>query len=892
MKKYLLILFIITTKICIAQNVGIGTLTPQARLHVTDSSVLFSTIGLPGLVGNTPISGAGVRMMWYADKAAFRTGSVNGANWDKDSIGLFSFASGVDTKAKGYSSTSIGGFTTALGDYSTSIGLGTTAKGNYSTSVGYYNVAKSDYSFVAGKYNDTTNADRLFEIGNGTFSNRQNALTILDNGNTGIGTAIPDFPLSFPTTYGEKISIWGNPTIGRVGFGVQPSNFQMLTDAGTDITFGYGLTASAIENMRIKYNGNVGIGTSAPIARLHVADSNVLFSGPASLPASTMFDPPASGAGVRMFWYPEKGAFRAGVVAGTEWNKSNIGKYSFATGSSNQANGNGSFSTGLTNVSSGENAFTGGYFNTASGYSSLAFGQNNVASNDYTLAMGFINNATASNSVAIGTQNNATAFYSTALGNLNTASAYASTVLGQGNTAAGSYSLSAGRGTIAKAAGSTTLGYFNENTDNPNANVEANTDRIFQIGNGTFSARNNALTILRNGNMGIGTSIPLAKLHVADSSVLFTASLPLPTIANNPPASGNGNRMMWYADKAAFRAGGVDGNEWDKNNVGKYSFATGISTTASGLASSAIGTYNFSTGDYSSTMGINAFAKAKNGVTLGAYNDISDNPNPAVEATTDRVFQIGIGTTSPTRANALTILRNGNMGIGNTDPSFLLDMSKRIRLRSESTTLGAGIWFNNNNNSALNTFVGNDVSNNLQIYSAVGNRTIATFNPSSGGIRVEGPVSANSGNAIASFGGNGEFLVDKPGVVGGRFIIKENGNVGISTNTPQAALDVAGYTVLGEQSAKIKMRRTSFFTNGFDGGISNFPLGFLSEKVLEVSIMIEAASGVFYPLNYTAENGYQVQYKLIGNAIQLRNISGNCGNVLGKPIKINITYEE
>ncbi len=775
MKKYFLILLIITTKICVAQNVGIGTLTPQARLHVTDSSVLFTGAAvLPAAAHNTPVSGAGTRMMWYPDKAAFRVGGVTQYVWDSGYIGKYSFAANSSTWAGGYGASSFGGssiasgqfgfstgqntiasgaaattmgvFTYASGPYSTTMGYQTRAKGISSVSLGSYTtasgdnaismgvgtIAKSNSSLVAGQYNDTTDTNRLFEIGDGTFDNaRHNALTVLTNGNTGIGTASPDFPLSFPTTYGEKVSIWGNPTIGRVGFAVQPSNFQMLTDAGTDITFGHGLSASATENMRIKYNGNVGIGTATPTHRLEVKSP----------------------------------------TAEAMW------------------------------IDGGNGAY-------------VAFAEN-------TVPKGFVGS-----------------FYG-----------------GADDFEIGTYGISEGTLNL------TTYGQ-------------------------------QRLSVLPNGNIGIGTTTPLARLHVKDSSVLFSAPLPLPTIANNPPASGNGNRMMWYADKAAFRAGGVDGNEWDKNNVGKFSFATGVSTTASGLASSAIGTYNFSTGDFSSTMGINAFAKAKNGVTLGAYNDISDNPNPALEATTDRIFQIGIGTTSPTRANALTILRNGNMGIGNTDPSFLLDISKRIRLRSENTTLGAGIWFNNNNNSAVNTFVGNDVGNNLQIYSAVGNRTIATFNPSSGGIRVEGPVSANSGNAIASFGGNGEFLVDKPGVVGGRFIIKENGNVGIGTNTPQAALDVAGYTVLGEQSAKIKMKKYSFFTNGFDGGISNFPLGFGSEKVLEVSIMIEASVGVFYPLNYTVENGYQVQYKLIGNAIQLRNILGNCANVLGKPIKINITYEE
>ncbi len=123
--------------------------------------------------------------------------------------------------------------------------------------------------------------------------------------------------------------------------------------------------------------------------------------------------------------------------------------------------------------------------------------------------------------------------------------------------------------------------------------------------------------------------------------------------------------------------------------------------------------------------------------------------------------------------------KNSNVGIGNSDPSYILDISKRMRLRSETTSQGAGIWFNKNDNSIENVFLGNDVSNNLQVYSLAGNRTIATFNPTTGGFRVEGPTATASGNAIASFGGNGDFLVDKPGQVGGRLTIKENGAIGV-----------------------------------------------------------------------------------------------------------------
>ena len=89
MKKLALLSFsIFTLNYLIAQNVGIGTFTPLARLHVTDSAVVFSANGVaPGIVGNPPISGEGRRMMWYADRAAFRAGYVVSSNWDKDSIG-------------------------------------------------------------------------------------------------------------------------------------------------------------------------------------------------------------------------------------------------------------------------------------------------------------------------------------------------------------------------------------------------------------------------------------------------------------------------------------------------------------------------------------------------------------------------------------------------------------------------------------------------------------------------------------------------------------------------------------------------------------------------------------------------------------------------------------
>src|SRR6266705_2604187 len=47
-----------------------------------------------------------------------------------------------------------------------------------------------------------------------------------------------------------------------------------------------------------------------------------------------------------------------------------------------------------------------------------------------------------------------------------------------------------------------------------------------------------------------------------------------------------------------------------------------------------------------------------------------------------------------------------------------------------------------------------------------------------------------TGGTVASFGGNGEFQIDSAGTTAGRFVVKENGNVGIGTSMPDQVLSL------------------------------------------------------------------------------------------------------
>ena len=97
-----------------------------------------------------------------------------------------------------------------------------------------------------------------FTNGNGYFSNR-----------LGIGNLTPQFPLSFNGSLGDKISLWTDGTPTHYGMGIQSSLFQIFSKTSLDdIAFGYGSSSSFTEAMRIKGNGNVGIGNNNPTLRL------------------------------------------------------------------------------------------------------------------------------------------------------------------------------------------------------------------------------------------------------------------------------------------------------------------------------------------------------------------------------------------------------------------------------------------------------------------------------------------------------------------------------------------------------------------------------------------------------------------------------------------------
>jgi hypothetical protein len=93
-------------------------------------------------------------------------------------------------------------------------------------------------------------------------------------GTVGIGNPDPSFPLSFKDRSGDKISLYREGS-NYYGLGIGNAVMQLITaNNNSDIVFGYGRSADFAENMRIKGNGRLGIGTANPNATIE-AKSNI-----------------------------------------------------------------------------------------------------------------------------------------------------------------------------------------------------------------------------------------------------------------------------------------------------------------------------------------------------------------------------------------------------------------------------------------------------------------------------------------------------------------------------------------------------------------------------------------------------------------------------------------
>ena len=227
-----------------------GTVTNAYGIHIDPitfgSSKNYSIYGEGGTVlfegdhGGTPddvvTGGKGTKMMWIPEKRAFRAGEVSNTNhWSGTSIGLYSWAGGLNTiadkdfsfahgencKAQGAGAVAMGRLTQALNTDAVALGYKTSAGATSSFAVNHETAVEGSYG-AAFNYKTVSGEEGATAFGNQTQADAKYAVAM------GVGTRSSiyaglvvgrynTFPTSPINSWGggtDKVFVVGNGTSG------------------------------------------------------------------------------------------------------------------------------------------------------------------------------------------------------------------------------------------------------------------------------------------------------------------------------------------------------------------------------------------------------------------------------------------------------------------------------------------------------------------------------------------------------------------------------------------------------------------------------------------------------------------------------------------------------
>ncbi len=163
--------------------------------------------------------------------------------------------------------------------------------------------------------------------------------------------------------------------------------------------------------------------------------------------------------------------------------------------------------------------------------------------------------------------------------------------------------------------------------------------------------------------------------------------------------------------------------------------------------------------------------------------------------------KVGIGTETPT---ASLDVGSGLLHLGGTTTPTTATQGAYLGWNALTGGTGETDFINNQGLGAggfafMNTPASGSPRSTLMVITGSGDVGIGTTTPNralhmAAGkvLRVEGGVNASDSVDYFSFGGNGGFGIDAPGVPDGRFVVQNSGNVGIGTPNPTSTLQVNG----------------------------------------------------------------------------------------------------
>lgn len=344
----------------------------------------------------------------------------------------------------------------------------------------------------------------------------------------------------------------------------------------------------------------------------------------------------------------------------------------------------------------------------------------------------------------------------------------------------------------------------------------------------------------------------------------------------------------------SFGLGALASNQTGNKNVAIGNLSMNLSNSATNntaLGFAALrrsnGTDNVGIGD--STLFANQNGDFNTAVGSKAmYLNITGSLNTAIGTTVLYNNTIGARNTAVgTSALAGNRAGNENVAIGYRSLYSLYNGSNNV-------VIGDSAAFNLNNSPAF-------ISNNNVI---IGSKAMygASYGTSnvvigdSAGFGLNGINNIYIGNAAgpsAAITSNDKLIIDNKSGFNGSFIY---GDMNADSLRINADANITGYTRLGarsEQAPSIKMKKLTATSAATQTGSVTVAHGLDRDKIIGIQVLLSYVAGAAdIPASYLDVPGYEYNWQVNNTNVWILNKNGNSANILSKPIKILITYEE
>src|SRR5258706_434449 len=666
-------------------------------------------------------------------------------------------------------------------------------------------------------------------------TNDQERVRIDAIGNVGISNNNPQYPLSFSSTVGDKISLWGGAG-NHYGLGIQGNLFQIHSaNFVDDIAFGYGSSAAFTENMRIKGNGNVGIGTITPTSKLEVNGSMKITDGTQGAGKILVSD----ATGLASWQAPSGSSVNAWGLTG---NVGTIPATNFMGTTDNQDVVFKSNNSEVMRIKQ-NNKINVSSNNTPPlyPYAKLSIADENGLNSDVEIHV-----AQGSWGQLVLDQSGGTLAAPTASAN----GQWSGVVVGRSYDGNGI----ANTGAV----------IFGVDSAVSPGNMRGNIQ--FQTSGGSQTEK---MRITRNGDVGIGTTTPWLRLHVEANA----PGVPVTYVRNQNAAGYSGTIFGSMAGNMAHIGYGNPSSGWANlayaGSIGNIPFVL-TTNDQERVRIDATGNVGISNNNppyplsFSSTVGdkISLWGAAGNHYGLGIQSNLFQihSANPVDD------IAFGYGSSAAFTEN-MRIKGNCDVGIGTTTPWV------RLQVENNAAGIPTTVFRNQNASGYSGTIFTSSAGANM------------------GHFGYANPTAPGWANQVyaGSIGGVPFVLTTNDTE---RMRIDASGNVGIGTTTPSTQLEVNGYTKLGSNAPAIKTIEFSGTTAASQGDSVNVAHGLNSARILSLDVLVEYTAGSFIHHSYTYNSGYDFSFFITPANIVVGNSSSNSNQILSKPFKMLVTYKQ